>query len=300
MTQPGSEGSRRTPLALILTGDDLGRHDAINHAVIRAHKEGVLTAASLMVAGRSADEAVRLAKENPTLAVGLHAVMVNGPSVLGHRALPHITDAYGRFPADEYGLGFRYFVSATARDELARELEAQFQRFAEYGLPMSHVDGHAHMHMHPSVLPLFLRLADRWGAPGFRLPRDALAISLSHDRSRFALKVLWSGYYRALRRWARRAVEQSALVHTDRVYGLYESGRMTETYVLHLLARIPPEVQSAEIHFHPSEQGLGEALGPNPGDLAALLSHRVRGALEAMGVQRVSYRDLARRQGAST
>ncbi len=288
---------RPVPLALIFTADDFGRDEAINRAVVRAHRDGVLTSASLMVAGAAFDHAVALAKATPTLAVGLHVVTVDGPSVLGHAALPHITDTTGRFPADPYGLGVRYQFSAVARAELAHEMEAQFERFAATGLPMAHADGHYHMHMHPAVFPIFLRLAETYGAPGFRLPNDDLRLALAHDASRRPLKTLWHLYYAALRRWGKARAEASPLARADRVYGLYQTGRLSESYLLYLLDRIPASVRVAEIYGHPSERDLGEPDGPNPGDLAALLSPRVRERVQQIGIRLVSYRDLVVRRG---
>ncbi len=284
--------NRAVPLALIFTADDFGRDEAINRAVLRAHRDGVLTSASLMVAGAAFDHAVALAKTAPTLAVGLHVVAVDGPSVLGHAALPHITDAAGRFPADPYGLGIRYQFSAVARAELARELEAQFERFAATGPPLAHADGHYHMHMHPVVFPIFLRLAETFGAAGFRLPNDDLRLALAYDASRRPLKILWHLYYAALRRWAKPHAAISPLARADRVYGLYQTGRLSESYLLYLLERIPPSVRVAEIYSHPSERDLGERDGPNPGDLAALTSPRVRERVQQMGARLISYRDL--------
>ncbi len=60
-----SLGSRR----LVVNADDFGRSRSINAAVIRAHKEGILTSASLMVNEPAFGEAVELAKGNPTLGV---------------------------------------------------------------------------------------------------------------------------------------------------------------------------------------------------------------------------------------
>lgn len=284
--------NRPVPLGLIFTADDFGRDEAINRAILRAHRDGVLTSASLMVAGEAFEHAVALAKSTPTLAVGLHVVTVDGPSVLGHAALPHITDAAGRFPADPYGLGVRYQFSAVARAELAREMEAQFERFAATGLPLAHADGHYHMHMHPAVFPIFLRLAETYGAAGFRLPNDDLGLALTYDASRRPIKTLWHLYYAALRQWGRAHAAASCLARTDRVYGLYQTGRLSESYLLHLLDRIPANVRVAEIYGHPSERDLGEPGGPNPGDLAALLSPHVRERVQHIGARLISYRDL--------
>src|SRR6185369_9066073 len=79
---PGAAaGDRRTRVSarrLIVSGDDFGAAAEVNAAVIRAHREGVLTSTSLMVRGDAAAEAVALARATPTLAVGLHLVLVQG------------------------------------------------------------------------------------------------------------------------------------------------------------------------------------------------------------------------------
>ena len=61
---------------LIINADDFGRSRSINEAVVRAHREGVLTSASLMMNEGACDEAVALARENPRLGVGLHPSIV--------------------------------------------------------------------------------------------------------------------------------------------------------------------------------------------------------------------------------
>ena len=63
---------------VVLNADDFGRSTSINAAVLRAHEQGVLTSASLMVAEAAADEAVAIARSHPDLAVGLHVVVVAG------------------------------------------------------------------------------------------------------------------------------------------------------------------------------------------------------------------------------
>ncbi len=74
---------------VILTADDFGLSEAVNEAVERAHRDGVLTSASLMVAGPAAADAVRRARRLPALRVGLHLVVVEGPAVLP-RQIPDI------------------------------------------------------------------------------------------------------------------------------------------------------------------------------------------------------------------
>ncbi len=280
----------RTRTAVILNADDFGRSPEINAAVMRAHRQGVLTSASLMVAGDAVDEAVALAREAPTLAVGLHVVIVAGRATLPAQEIAHLVGGRGRFPNDALYLGLRYLLSGTARRELHGELIAQFERFAATGLPLSHVDSHLHMHMHPAVFNLLLPLAGEYGARGLRLPRDDLWLSLSYDRGRAATKAGWAVIFGLLSRWCLARLRDHHLAVAHRVYGLMQSGRMGEAYVIKLLHGL--KVPTAELYFHPASVVGDEALGPNVSDLATLLSPRVRQVIQERGMRLATYPTL--------
>lgn len=281
-------------MKVIFNADDFGSSRTINAAVVRAHREGILTSASLTVTGDAAEEAVVLARENPKLAVGLHLVV----------------------PGDPVPAGLRYATSRMAREELAREIEAQFNLFAATGLPLSHVDGHMHLHLHPAVLHVTLPLARKHGACGFRLPRDDLWLSLRHDRRLAATKVAWAialawlsrNASRRLRRLFPPRVQPSPadprpLAVPDRVYGVMESGRMTEAYVTRVIRHLAREAErhgrapkAVELYFHPDTGPGAVRFGPNRGDLDALVSPVVRQvlwrAIEEHGLRPSTYAEL--------
>ena len=160
--------------ALVITADDFGLSRAVNAAVVRAHREGVLTAASLMVAEDAAAEAVAVARQLPSLSVGLHLVLADGRPALPPGEIPHLVGPDRRLEADPARAGLRWAASAAARRELAREIAAQFERFAATGLPLSHVDGHHHLHLHPAAFPAVAEHAARAGARGVRLTHEGL------------------------------------------------------------------------------------------------------------------------------
>ncbi len=277
-------------MQVILNADDFGRSAAVNQAVIRAHREGVLTSASLMVTGEAVEEAVAMARETPTLAVGLHLVLVAGRPASPPSAIPHLVDRNGRFPNDPVRVGVRCFFNRRAREELRRELSAQFERFQATGLPLSHVDSHLHFHMHPTVFDLLVPLAERYGARGLRLPRDDVWLALRYNREQIGLKVLWALYFSGLCARAVKRLRHRRLAVTHRVYGLMQSGRMEEPYVAEVLRRL--RVPSAELYFHPSLGPEREPWGPNPGDLATLLSPRIRRIIEERGLHLATYATL--------
>jgi len=280
-------------MQVILNADDFGRSQPINQAILRAHQEGVLTSASLMVGGEAFEAAIALARQTPTLAVGLHITLVDGPPALPPSEIPHLVDDRGRFPNAPVQLGLRYLLSQDAQQELARELSAQFERFAATGLPLAHVDGHQHMHLHPVVLRLLLPLAERYGARGLRLPRDDLRLALSYDRRRAGIKILWAVIFGPLCRWAQKQLQGHSLLTTHRVYGLMQSGKMETGYVVKVLRQL--DVPTAELYFHPTTGPRQEAFGPNPSDLATLLSPAVREVIRERGLRLTNY--LALQEG---
>ncbi len=282
---------------VILTADDFGRSPEINAAVIQAHRAGMLTGASLMVTGDACAEAVALARSTPTLAVGLHLVISAGRPALDPSHVPHLVAADGCFPDDPLRLGLRYALDCAAQRELAAEIAAQFARFAATGLPLSHVDGHQHLHVHPTVFSLLLPLARHYGAQGVRVPRDDLRLALRHNRRGAVAKIGWALGLGLVSGWCAARARASGLRVAHRVYGVFQSGQMTEDYVLQALRQL--SVPSVEFYFHPSLTRSGEALGPNPDDLATLLSPALRRAFAGQGLRPATYATLAVHESAA-
>jgi hopanoid biosynthesis associated protein HpnK len=232
--------------SVIFSADDFGLTESVNEAVAQAHTKGVLTQASLMVAAPAAADAVRRSKNLPGLGVGLHLVLVDGDSVLGHEKLPNITGADGRFPRDQAALGVKYFFSAAARREVAAEIRAQFAGYAATGLCLHHADAHKHMHLHPTVGRLMIEIGKEFGLTRIRVPAEPPAVLMAcGERPALADYALYR-WSRLLRAQARRA----GLDATDHVFGIRWSGGMTSARVNTLLRNLP--AGSSEIYFHPA------------------------------------------------
>lgn len=267
---------------VILTADDFGASAAVNDAVLRAHREGVLTSASLMVTGAASEEAVAAARAVPTLAVGLHLALADARPALPAREIPHLVGADGRLERDPVRTWLRIGASAAARRELVREIAAQFERFAATGLPLSHVDGHHHLHLHPAAFPAVAALAASGGARGIRLPWEGLSALLAGSL-RAGLDAAVLG---ALSLGWRTLARRRGLRFAERVHGIVRSGAMDADYLRALAARLGPG--TTEIFLHPATD-VGDPLGPNPGDLAALIDPEVRTAIEGRGVVLATY-----------
>ncbi len=266
---------------VIFTADDFGLSDAVNEGIERAHREGLLTSASLMVGAPAAADAVERAKRMPGLRVGLHLVVIEGPSVLPYEQIPNLVDESGQFPSDQLKLGLRYFFLPSVRAQLCAEIRAQFAAFAETGLKLCHADAHKHMHMHPTVADLMIDAGWQYGLPAIRVPNEPChvmrRIGGSPGLGARAMR-LWSSVLRAK---ARRA----GLVTNDSIFGLAWTGMMTEDRLLRLAPELP--VGTSEIYFHPASRrdAVIDRLMPtydHEGELEALCSPRVKAAFEAV------------------
>ncbi len=199
-----------------------------------------------MVAAPAAADAIARAKRLPDLRVGLHLVLVDGDSLLGHARLPTITEPDGRFGRDQVKRGFRYFLSFAARRELESEIRAQFRAFMATGLTLHHADAHKHMHMHPTVAELMMQVGVEHGLRRIRIPAEPPAVLKACGETPGAGAYALFAWSRVLRRMARA----KGLTSPDQVFGIYWSGGMTEARLRRLLTHLPPG--STEIYFHPA------------------------------------------------
>lgn len=280
---------------LIVSGDDFGAAPEVNAAVIRAHREGILTSTSLMVRGDAAAEAIALARAAPSLAVGLHLVLVQGRPAAPPAEIPALVARDGAFRDAPVASGIRFAWTAIARAgraQLRREISAQLDAFAATGLPLAHIDGHLNMHLHPMVLPILLDLAPRYAIHAVRLLRENVRAALAHDRRHATRKIAEGVAFNALAAWSAPRLRAAGIRVADRVYGMHQTGHIDERYVLAVIAHLPPGL--TELYCHPS-LGVSPALAPyqhgydHAGELAALTSERVRTALRAADIELVSY-----------
>ena len=279
---------------LIVTADDFGLHESVNEAIERASRDGILTAASLMVGAAAADDAIRRARELPRLRVGLHLVLADGRAVLGPDVIPGLADQSGRMNSRMFANGVRFFAVPKLRRQLEAEIRAQFSAFARTGLTLDHVNMHKHFHLHPTLLKMLLRIGAEYGVSAVRVPDEPLWFAARGGRRIPWITAAMLAPWNAL---MRRRLRAARMLHNDSIFGVAASGAMDEETLLAVLARLPAGI--TEIYLHPATVS-GSAIAPSMNgyrhadELAALLSPRVRTAVAAAGVERGGYGDALR------
>jgi hopanoid biosynthesis associated protein HpnK len=252
---------------LIVNADDFGLSHSVNEAVVRAHREGILTSASLMVNEAGFAEAVKLAKENPKLGVGLHVSLLHGHSALPPEKIPGLVNARREFSNSPVGAGMKYFFDDGLREPLQAEIRAQFEKFRSTGLPLDHVNGHLHLHLHPVIFKILMDEAETFGIRHMRLTRDCLARSRRMSRGYLFYRISHAAIFEWLSSGAREPLRQKNIRHAQITFGLLQDGRVNEEYVLKLLPELPEG--NSELYAHPS-------LDKFKHEFDALMSPRVR------------------------
>jgi chitin disaccharide deacetylase len=293
-TKNQNASGSKSPRAVIITADDFGLSREVNAAVISTFCCGVLTSTSLMIAGAARDEAVSLAREHPGLDVGLHIVVCGGSSMLPPIRLHGLVDAVGRFGQQPTLTGMRYFFGRRVRSYLRDELRAQVDAHLERVGYLNHLDGHLNFHVHPAVASILVALATEYRIPCIRLPREPVLTSLRLAADHFPQKIIESLIFRTLSQRMFKLMQARGIRTTDRLFGLHQTGHMSEAYVLGVIDHLA--CGTTEIYFHPAED-----IGGDPPLAAAqieaqiLKSARVRERLMAADVRLTSFAEMAKR-----
>ena len=273
------DGTRR----LIVNADDFGKSHSVNQAVLEAHHRGILTTASLMVNEPGFPEAVELARNNPRLGIGLHLTLSHGHSTLPAAQIPALVNSAGEFPESPAMTGLRYYFRRDLRESLAREIRAQFDKFYSTGLPLDHVNGHLHFHLHPTIFSILLEEHFRRPFKSMRFTREPFWLNARLAGGRWFYRSSHALIYRCLSSRARARLAARGIRHTQRVFGLLQNALVDESYILRLLPRLP--TGDSELYSHPS-------LHEFKHEFEALISPRVLALVRELRIQLIRYQDL--------
>ena len=276
---------------LIVTADDFGLAFSVNEAVEEGHRRGILTAASLMVTGEAAADAIARARKLPLLGVGLHLVLVDGKPALPPEEVPALVRADGHFYDDVFTLGVRIFCNPAARRQVAAEIRAQLEAFRRTGLVLDHVNAHHHFHLHPTVQRELLRLAPEFGIKAIRVPLEPRVARRDGGKG---IAQFGAGRIEALRAASlKRRLDAAGIRRNDWIFGLAESGTMVSDRVQRYLELIPEGV--SELYFHPATErpAAYPAHYLSRGEFEALIDPTMAGVIARRRIETIPFAKLS-------
>jgi predicted glycoside hydrolase/deacetylase ChbG (UPF0249 family) len=266
---------------LVVNADDFGFTPDVNQGIVEAHRGGILTATTLMANGAAFEDALRWAREAPTLDLGCHLVLIGGDSVVTGRPLPATVPQ---------------LLAALAKREIRpdEELRAQIRKIVDTGIRPTHLDTHKHTHLAPPVLDAVARLGEEFGIAWVRRPFD---FPLNALRGAVPLVKRWtSDALGVMRRRFHAVLTRHGCRTTDHFAGFQITGRFRAAELVELLGAIPEG--STELMCHPGRCGpeLRQARTrlkeSREEELRALVAPEVRAAVERHGIELVGFGGL--------
>jgi len=270
---------------IIVNADDFGACPEINQAVLMAHTQGILSSASLMLGAKHLEEAIQIAKENPSLKIGIHLTLSNAYSVLSAEKIPDLVDASGRFSSHLFLSGMRYFLSQKIKKQIQAEIEAQIERFIHFNLNCDHLNFHNHLQLHPSLLKITLEICKNFPQlKSFRIPNQNYLQNAWQKIPHFFLK--------ALLKQMKKKLDEHHFFYNDELFGFFENGEMDEKKWFDFIPHIKEGV--SEVYMHPATLAGIHFKAEMPyykpkAELDALLSKQVKESLNKQNIQITTY-----------
>lgn len=287
---------------LIVNADDFGLTEQVSRGILDAHREGIVTSATLMANGGAFDAAVSMSRRAPRLGIGVHLNLTQGHPVSPALSIPSLVDARGRF---DWSPGRLLRGIVTRQVDLAdveTELRAQITKIFRAGISPTHLDGHKHVHVLPGVSEIVIALAQEFSIPSVRCPQEEVPGFEGLLRTGLNFGMAAAKQYlvgRAVSAFAWRfkeKLEEAGLLFPAHFYGLTQTGFLDARSVQDILGRLPEGV--SELMCHPGylDADLVQAdtrlLAQREVEIRALTAPQVRRRVAEHGIQLISYRQV--------
>jgi hopanoid biosynthesis associated protein HpnK len=284
---------------LIVNADDLGWTEGVNRGIAEAHRNGIVTSASLLANGAAFDSGLTLARSTPGLGVGVHLNLTDGAPVAPRELVASLLNEAAEFEGGPEALLLRIAKRDVALIEVEQEWDAQIEKVREAGIQPTHLDGHKHVHMLPGLLEIALRLAKRHNIGAMRVAHEAssLRAALSAGDELHATVVLKQGVQarglKLLARDAREQAERAGISTADYFCGIAQTGEMTKEGVARLLRSLPDGTTELMCHPGYADQDLQNTATrlqeSRQTELEILTDVEIRNLVASQGIRLIDY-----------
>ncbi len=240
---------------LIVTADDFGISLGVNQAIIKAHINGGLTNASLMVNANYLDNALQLARQQaPNLKLGLHINITTGKPVSQQKHIPHLLNKDGNFKYGPVSLLVQTLLNPHIMPEIEKEITAQIKKLQDYNVQINHFDGHHHVQMIPRIFKIVTNLAKKHNIQQLRIVNESLCHTLAHTNNYNFL------FGSAIARYALlKCLCFCNNFKTDTYFfSILHSCKITPALIKNLT--IPKNFKNIEIMLHPGDAAIDKSL----------------------------------------
>lgn len=284
---------------LIVNADDLGWTEGVNRGIAEAHRNGIVTSASLLANGAAFASGVEMARTTPGLGVGVHLNLSDGEPVADRELVTALLNNRGELEGRPESLLLRLARRSQLLHEIELEWDAQIQKVLGVGIEPTHLDGHRHVQMLPGLFEIVLRLAKRHGIAAVRISHEesSLRTALSAGAKQKGSVVMKQGVQarglKLLAPDAREQAERAGIAAADYFCGIAQTGELTREGVLRLLELLPEG--TTELMCHPGyvDAALAKSAtrlqASRQSEVAILTDTQIRNLVASQGIRLVDY-----------
>jgi chitin disaccharide deacetylase len=234
---------------LIVNADDFGLTSGVNRAIIEGHTRGAVTSATLMANMSAFDSAVRLAKEHPSLGVGLHINITQGRPVAEASRVGSLLNDRGEFWGTSGAVFKRLLAGRLKIEEVVVELRAQIEKALNAGLRLTHVDSHKHTHALPQICEAIISTVKDYGINAVRAPRERWRFDRGAESFEVIKQSAGAFGISQLCRVSDAKLKRSDMKKPDFFFGVARTGFWTKPWLIDLIERLP--AGASELMCHP-------------------------------------------------
>jgi hopanoid biosynthesis associated protein HpnK len=287
---------------LIVNADDFGMTEGINRAIHDAHLGGIVTSASLLANGSAFVSAAKIAQHTPSLGVGVHLNLTEGHPSCDPARVPSLVTRHGTFFSGPRRVASRVLAGRVVLREIESEFRAQIEKVLAAGIQPTHLDGHGHVHMWPSVFALTVRLAREYHLSGIRCSRErhpqagGLFRRMGRDGGKMLRQFGVGAALGLVSLGAQARLRRAGVAAPDYFYGAFATGFL-DAAALEAILRDLPEGTS-ELMCHPGYADAELQAAPTrlqaqrDVELAALTRPEIRNLVRDLGIELITYRQL--------
>jgi chitin disaccharide deacetylase len=277
----------------IVNADDFGLTTEINQGILRAFKEGIVTATSLSASGEAFRDAVALIKTTPSLDVGIHLTLVEERPVLPPQTIPSLVDNTGRFRKNAQVFFVDYLKGKISMQEVKMEFHAQTKKILDHGISITHIDSHQHIHILPKIADITIELAEKYGIKYIRYPKEDFEFRniLSIRKLKRIVQQMAVTFFCL---YSRNRLRNYSL---DHFFGFYDGGRLDKEKLIRIFRKVNRGTN--ELMCHP---GLGRDPNTPTGyehwdyawgvELNSLMDEEIKEVISRENIQLVNFSRL--------
>ncbi|MGB7028343.1 MAG: ChbG/HpnK family deacetylase [Candidatus Acidiferrum sp.] len=288
---------------LIVNADDLGWTEGVNRGIAEAHRNGIVTSASLLANAAAFQSGVELARAAPGLGVGVHLNLSEGEPVAPVDLVTTLLNDRGEMEGRPQNLLLRLARRSLLLDEVEREWDAQIQKVRDVGIEPTHLDGHRHVQMLPGLFEIALRLAKKHGIAAIRIAHEesSLRAALSAGEKQKGTVVMKQGVQarglKLLAPDAHEKAERAGIAAADYFCGIAQTGELTREGVLRLLEILPEGTTELMCHPGYADAELAKTAtrlqASRQTELEILTDTEIRNLVASQGIRLIDYAFVA-------